>query len=189
MEWDIVYYNENRDLVNNLLDLLKSNQTITSLTLNTNPHVSASYFFRMIFDEIFINNKTITKLNLGYLEASSLQLTDKFYQSLYDSSVTKLSITIRSGMNQFYEMIKNPHCNIQSLKVHCFYILPIELLESMKYNLSIKYLTIFTPSKEPIRLTYNHSLQRLIYDTHHFRYSYDSSCLVEFYQNFEKKIN
>ncbi|KYR01763.1 hypothetical protein DLAC_01774 [Tieghemostelium lacteum] len=188
-EWNIVYYNENQDLVNNLLDLLKSNQTITSLTLDVNFLDSDCYIFRMIYDEIFIYNKTITKINLVHFNAS--QLTDNFYQSLYDSSVTKLTITIRPGMNQFYEMIKNPHCNIQSLKVYSHSFHPIELLESMEYNLSIKYLTIFSRSWEPIRLTYNHSLQRFIFDMYHFSYSYDSSCLVEFNQNFlsSKKTN
>ncbi|KYQ89957.1 hypothetical protein DLAC_08528 [Tieghemostelium lacteum] len=188
-EWDIVY-NENRDLVNNLLDLLKSNQTITSLTFDAYG-LSLCNILRMILDEIFIYNKTITKLNLGHLNAS--QFTDKFYQSLYDSSVTKLSISIQSdiGMKQFYEMIKNPHCNIQSLKVYCYRFHPIKLLESMEYNLSIKYLTIYTESKEPIQLTYNHSLQRFIFGKCHFSYSYDSSCLVGFYPNFlsSKKIN
>ncbi|KYR00821.1 hypothetical protein DLAC_02873 [Tieghemostelium lacteum] len=186
-EWDIVY-NENRDLVKNLLDLLKSNQTITSLTFDA---YDLCNILKMILDEIFIYNKTITKLNLGNLDAS--QFTDKFYQSLYDSSVTKLSIRIQSdiGMNQFYEMIKNPHCNIHSLKVYCYSFHPIKLLESMEYNLSIKYLTIFTYSKEPIQLIYNHSLQRFIFGKCHFSYSYDSSCLVGFYPNFlsSKKIN
>ncbi|KYR00820.1 hypothetical protein DLAC_02871 [Tieghemostelium lacteum] len=190
-KWDIVY-NENRDLVKNLLDLLKSNQTITSLTLDANEKgLTLCNILKIILDEIFIFNKTITKLNLGYLKAS--QFTDKFYQSLYDSSVTKLSIRIQSDikMKKFYEIIKSPHCNIQSLKVYCYSFHPIKLLESMEYNLSIKYLTIITHSCEPIRLKYNHSLQRFIFGKYLFSYSYDSSCLVEFYPNFlfSLKIN
>eukprot|EP01132_Coremiostelium_polycephalum_P006706 gene6706-8305_t len=89
------YITENPELVSDLIHQFNSNTSITSLELKMlpkDPNDSNNVFilWRMIFDQLFTNNHTISKFKITN-ECSHFLLSSNFYQSLLSSSLTSLT--------------------------------------------------------------------------------------------------
>eukprot|EP01132_Coremiostelium_polycephalum_P009297 gene9297-11394_t len=165
---DNSYIQLNPELVSDLINAFNSNTTIESLTWSIHteqsqlplpalppPDLTDKFnFIRIIFDQLFINNHTITKFNLPGYYTSEL-LSDNFYESLLSPSSSLSSLTlsppkeIQSINPLLYDIIKNNNCKIKTLAIRNQNIPPkfnvSPLLQSLEQNRSITKLDIWYP--------------------------------------------
>eukprot|EP01132_Coremiostelium_polycephalum_P010039 gene10039-12308_t len=119
------YITENPELVSDLIHQFNSNTSITALELeilrksqpNRGDLNNVFILWRMIFDQLFANNHTISKFKItGH--CSHFLLSSNFYQSILSSSLTSLISPMpfeKESFSLLNEAIGKNNCKIKSL--------------------------------------------------------------------------